>query len=662
MTLEIPFYTPEPLRPAALDVLRAAKAAAFGDTPVRLVPDESAALVLDNQFLMSYPLATSVIEQRFRTCNLHPFGPKTLYLDIESHSAEDMWNMPIEEFFRLGQWAIGDGPIHTTTDLQVILDLMEAAPGVVAHAGHSFDFLVLLWNKALTWAKDRRLFDTKVHAALALPAPSTYTNRQGRKMIHADKPENAWRGWLSLDNLAFQLGLPGKEGDLKGLAKKYGSFGAIPTDDPEYLAYAVQDIEVLRFITSAVLRLMPLDDYAWREQLNAAIDAQNSRNGFTVDVAKATARVEELKARKDEVLHRLQSDYDFPSEGAKPWASKAGRDALMSILDEYGITPETRPDWTRTDTGNLSLGGKVLIELTQGTEAEELGQTLAEIMGQRTLAELALESVQNDGKVHPQITAVQRSGRKSTTKPGLTIWGSRDGREVDKGYFTASPGRKLVAFDFSNADARVVAALSGDTEYAKRFEPGADGHEISGRIVFGDDYDTNPAYYRNLSKPLGHGWTYGGGGAKLAAVAKVPLEIAEKFVTRMNGQYVDLVRWQNAVRDQAQDGFIRNEWGRRMLVEWGKAYTQAPALLGQSGTREIMVDALIRMLHRDVRLIQWLVAQVHDEVIFDIPQEHLGWAVPAIRECMETWWGPAQPIHFTVSGGNPVNTWEECTH
>lgn len=659
MTLEITFYSPEPLRPAALDVLRAAKAAAFGDMPVRLVPDADSTLVLDNQFLMSYPLATSVIEQRFRTCNLHPFGPKTLYLDIESHSADDMWNMPIEEFFRLGQWAIGDGPIHTTTDLRVILDLMREAPGVVAHAGHSFDFSVLLGDEALLWAKDQRLFDTKVHAALALPAPSTYVGRTGRKWVDADKPDNAWRGWLSLDNLSFQLGLHGKEGDLKALARKYGSFGAIPTDDPDYLTYAVQDIEALRELTAALLRLMPLNDYAWREQLNAAIDAQNSRNGFTVDVPRAQARVAELAARKEEVLERLQSDYEFPTEGKSPWASNAGKEALFRILEDHGITHETRPDWTLTDTGNLSLGGKVLIELTQGTDAEELGIVLAEMKGQRSLASLALESVQNDGKVHPQITAVQRSGRKSTTKPGLTVWT----KNVEKSYFVASPGRKLVAFDFSNADQRILAGYSGDVEYLKRFDEGVDGHEINGRIMFTDEvYDSNPAYYRNEAKAPGHAFTYGAGAGKLSATTGLPVETMQRFVDGMNEKYPDLARWTAQVRRDAASGFVTNWWGRRMLVDRGREHSQAPALMGQSGTREIMVDALIKMLHRDVRLIHWTVAQVHDELITDIPDEHLEWACKAYRECMEVWWGPEQLVHFEVSMGQPADTWEQATH
>lgn len=663
----IDYYTPAPLRPDALDVLRAAKSAVFGDKPVRLnpVPALSTDLHLDNDFLIRYPLAQCVVEQRFRALSVHPFGPYTLYLDIESHSAFDMWNMPIEEFFRLGQWAIGDGPIHTTTDLNVVLDLMRNAPGVVAHAGHSFDFSVLLGDEALDWSLSNRLFDTKVHASLALPAPDSYVRRDGRKMIHASKPDNAWRGWLGLDNLSFQLGLRGKEGDLHGLAKKYGSFGAIPTDDPDYLAYAVQDIEALRELTAALIRLYPMDDYAWREQLNAAIDAQSTRNGFRVDVQAAQARVDKFAARKSEVMARLEADYGFPTTGVKPWASKAGREALLNILADHGITEDSRPDWTRTSTGNLSLGGEVLVTLTEGTEAEELGQTLAEVMGQRSLPQLALDSMQADGRVHPHITAVQRSARKSTSAPGLTVWGAREGRDEDKAYFIASPGRKLVEFDYSNADARMVAALSGDRAYAERFKEGVDGHELTGRIVFGDElYDSDPKFYRQTSKPLGHGWSYGAQPEKLSMTSKQPLEIAQQFFDKMNEAYPDLVKWQGIVRKEGQSGFVQNAWGRKMLVDKGRSFTQAPALYGQSGTRELMVDALIRMAKRDIRLIRWLVVQVHDALVFDIPEEHLHWAVPMIRDCMECWWGgdQGQPIFFSVSVGQPSTNWKDAGH
>lgn len=61
----IDYYVTEPLRPGALEVIRAAKAAVFGDTPVRLNPvDKKTVLHLDNDFLIDYPLARTVLERR----------------------------------------------------------------------------------------------------------------------------------------------------------------------------------------------------------------------------------------------------------------------------------------------------------------------------------------------------------------------------------------------------------------------------------------------------------------------------------------------------------------------------------------------------------------------------------------------------------------------
>lgn len=661
--MQIDFYASQRLSPRSLEVVKAAKVAVFGDSPVRLNPVErKSALHLDNGFLEDYPLAQTILERRFEAYKRHPFGEHTLYLDIESHSVEDRWRMSLEEFFRLGQWATGDGPIETTTDVDVVLDLIRNAPGVVAHNGHAFDFSVLLGDEALVLGLDNRLFDTKVHAALALPAPYTYVDRNGHRHVKANKPEKAAQ-WLSLDNLCFQLGLPGKEGDLKALAKEFGGFGDIPTDDPRYLAYAVQDIDALRQLTGALLELYPLDGYAWREQQNAAIDAQNSRNGFCVDVARAKERSLTFERRRHEVMSWLAEKYDFPTEGAMPWRSNKGKEALFRVLADHGITPETRPDWQKTASGAPSLGGDVLIELTQGTEAEELGRVLAEVMGLRSLPDLALSYVQPDGKVHPEISALQRSGRKSTTKPGLTVWGAREGKDEDKAYFIASPGRKLVEVDYSNADQRILAGYSGDTEYLKRFEEGVDGHEINGRIMFGDEvYESDVKFYRNAAKAPGHAFTYGAGAGKLAATTGLPIETMQRFVEGMNAKYPKLAAWTSQVRKDAACGFVTNWWGRRMLVDRGREHSQAPALMGQSGTREIMVDSLIRLARFDLRLVQWLVAQVHDALVFDIPEEHLEWAMTAIKACMEVTWGPGQPVEFNLSVGKPADNWREAGH
>lgn len=612
-------------------------------------------------------------------------GGKNLYLDIESHSADEMWNMDPDEFLRLGQYAWGPyGDVHLVTSRQHLIDLIEESDVCIVHNGHAFDWTALYGKdstRPLELALEDRLFDTMVFANLAFPAPIKFTKRDGR--VQWIRGPGEILIWLSLDNLAFQLGVDGKIGDLKAMAKEYGGFGSIPLDHPEFREYAEQDVRVLQELTHELLTLHPITEYDWREQLNAAIDAQNSRNGFKVNREVAQARVDELAARREEILSWLVEKFDFPTTGKSPWASAKGKDAIMRALAHYGITPENTPTWTKTATGNISLGGEVLIELTEGTEAEEFGRAVAELKGQRSLAQLALDSIQADGFAHPQISSLQRSGRKSTTKPGLTVWSARDQKYIvdgvehiiekskEKAYFIPdNDDELLVELDYSNADQRVVAAYSGDTVYLERMVEDFDGHEMSGRFLFGDEvYDSNPKALRQAAKPAGHGWAYR---ASANAIVRGIKEVevtkpqAQGFIDAMNKRYSQVVAWQDRCSAEGERGYVTNAWGRKMIVESGRSYTQSPALYGQSGTREIMVDALIRMARRDIRLITWLKAQVHDALVFSIPKSELDWAVPLVVECMETTWQPpdgtGQPIHFPVSAGTPSTDWQKAGH
>lgn len=687
----IRFNSVTPISHLAKEILRQAIKQVYGDAPVTFIkadpgPDvlcfgsSGGIRTLSPKQILAYPNAVGFLVSALRRleygdaasqvpwdCN----PDKVLYLDIEAHGIEHRWNMAPEDYFRLGQYAWGPtGTVNITTDHSEIIGAIHAATGIVAHNGHSYDLSVLFGKDSiepLMMAEDHLIFDTMVFAALACPAPMTYIDRKGRVRNNAVKPEMALQ-WLSLDNLCYQLGLDGKEGDLKALAEEFGGFGNIPTDDPRYTAYSIQDVKALQELTTALIHVHKPTEYDWREQLNAAIDAQNARNGFRVDIPVARVRVQELAVRKEVLLAELQADYGFPTTGKMPWRTTAGKAAVMKILAEQGITPVTRPDWTKTKTGNISLGGETLVSLTEGTDAEEVGVSLAELMGQRSLAQLALDCTQDDGFVHPEITALQRSGRKSTTKPGLTVWTSRGKGAIEKSYFIPdSDDELLVAFDFSQADARIVAALSGDRAFAKRFAEGVDAHELTGRMVFGDElYDSDPEKYRFVAKTEGHAWGYRAGAKKLAAVSGQPLEMAERFVERMAKAYPRVIDWQDRVTYEGERGYIINEWGRRMVVEEDRSYTQTPALLGQSGTRELMVDALIRMLRYDVRLITWVRAQVHDELIFSIPKTELSWAPDKIIELMECEWEPSdgsgQKMKFPVSRSEPAINWFKASH
>ena len=626
-----------------------------------------------------------------------------LFFDIEAHNVGKQWDMSKEEYFRLGQYAWGrEGEVVLTTSYDEMIEQIKKARLVIGHNIHAFDLSVLFGQDStypLQMAMDKRVLDTFTWASVVMPAPDRWVDENGREMytIRNGKADiGVSMKWLGLNNLNHQLNIPMKTASLRDLAKKYNpkgtkvndlDYGLIPLDDPDFLEYGVGDVVAVRALAIKLLEIPGgVSQYVWREQKFAAICAQNTRNGWLVDIDKATKRVTDLKTKRDAIMDDVVAKYGLPTEGKMPWRSADGKAAIFAALADFGITPGTRPDWPMTDSKNPtpSLGGDALKMLTKDTPAEDLGTALAELMGQRPLAQQALDYVQSDSRVHPDITYLQRSGRLSTTKPGLTTWTSRGPGAVEKEYFISEGGHKQVSFDFSNADARIVAAYSGDTEYLKRFDPGVDSHELTGRLVWGDEgYEAemlpgwedddeirkkNPL--RHTAKTLTHAYSYGARAKTLAFNSAkigtpVDLETCEFFCARMDAAYAGVVRWQRDAAAQGESGWITNDWGRRMVVSKGRAFTQSSALLGQSGTRELMVDGLIRLAETDLRFITYLKAQVHDEIIMDLPEETLDTDVPLVVRCLSTTWKPqygGQAVEFTLSHGSPASDWYQAGH
>lgn len=607
---------------------------------------------------------------------------RVLTFDIETHSRRHLYSMPPEEFVRLIGYAWDDGPVVITTDLEELKEQISKARWIVGHNIHDFDLRAVYGYKSdipMQLADEKRVYDTWTHAVLVHPAPSEYTNRHGKGAL-ARKPEQM-KAWFSLDEQAYQLGVVGKTADLKKLAYEFGDpklnkkareddgFGKIPVDDQRYIDYLIGDVNASRAVAKKLLARGPLNEYALREQRIESRKACISSNGFRVDKEKAQARVDFLAEKKAELMAMLVEKYDFPTEGKQPWSSNKGKEAIYKALADMGIDEGSRPNWPRTPNGARQLGGEVLLELTQGTPAEEFGQALAMLKGQRSLAELALKSTYEDGFVHPEITMLQRSGRWSTTEPGLTVWTSRGDGAVEKSYFIPDDDDQvLIEIDLSNADARAVAALSGDKKYAERFEPGADGHLINAWAAWGKDVvgtdKKNPvtAMYRQKAKVPGHGWGYKIGPKKLAAQTGMPFAEAKEFLANMNKAFQGVVAWQKRATDAALTyGYVMNPWGRKMWIEKGREWTQAPALLGQSATREIVCDALLSMPYRAVRTCK---AQIHDALVFSVPKSNWEEWRDYLLSKIESYMNPegGQHIDFPAGCGPAGANWHEAAH
>ena len=996
--------TVEPAR----EVLKRAFHKVFPGEPVRVVQSE------DSCIYSPLAIQRSVVPERFveaqirrETDQLITFEDDVLFLDIETHNAERLYDMDRREFFRLGQYAWGEGQVQVTTDIDEVLAQIGKARLVYAHNGHNFDFNALLGDDALHLAYESKLFDTFVFAALHFPAPTRYLHSNGRNYTdYNTKPGHTAR-WLGLENLAFQFGFPGKLGNLQELAARHNppktkvadlDYGLIPLSDPKFLAYAEQDIIALRDLTRSMLSVVPVDAYSEREQFKWALLAQFSRNGCAVDVPEIQRRVQRSADQAQAIMAELVEQYDFPTEGKAPWSSKLGKQALERILADYGITPDT-VEWERTASGALSFGKDVMLAITKGTAAESVGQAIAALQGDRGLPQQVLDYLAGDGLIHPRIESLQRSGRSclptthklltkrgilsfdevrvgdetldmrnrwvkvtakhfykdapvirwendrcmvesteehrwvqrtentvrsveplnptgnrrvlqltpdaypfdhrdllypqymtereifaavigllvtdgycgtpsdrkapkfriyqtegkfydtfikmlppdwvtndnsrfiggcktplhevslkreilqplldeagldyssslrhsktvfhwlatlsqsetlafitsvyladgsihagtpvvsslnkdmvpvfqiaayrcgkrskygryqnsrgdengdirflrdrvntrgllvdehkteytsdvwcvstetgtftawypegkysgpyltgnSVTSPGLTTWGSRtDKAREDKEYFIPRPGNVLIELDLSNADQRAVAFMSKDPRYAERFLPGVDGHEITGRLMFGDAvYDSDPTGNRNIAKALSHAYAYGAGAKKLALTAQgrlahlTPdevLELAELFVSTMQSHYPQMTRWQNEIRREGGSGWVYNLWGRPCPVDPERAYTQAPALAGQSSTTELLLDCWINMYERDPSSLKRILFPIHDAILCEVPLREAETFSRFVVSCADQ---TINGIEIFLEAGHPGKSWSAAMH
>lgn len=635
-------------------------------------------------------------------------GKKWLTLDSETNNAGKEWSMPAEEFVRVMQYSWGNGPVEFCYDVHEMREIIRSADYIVGHNIISADLGWIFGQDSTEpyyLARDRKVLDTFVIASMVYPAPYVYTNAKGQKIFDAAKPERAMK-FLSLDNLCFQLGIPGKFGDLKELAKKYNppktlvrdlDFSKIPLDDPEFVEYMIQDVVAARELYGKLRNLIQDQDYdreaIWFELEVASVMAQMSRNGILVDQEWGRKRVEEQAEKKAEVLNWLVEEYQFPTAGKSPWATTEGKEVIFKVLEDFGITEKSRPDWERTATGNLSLGGDAVKALCEGVsdEAEEFAEQLAILKGQRTLAQLTLDEMKEDGRVHPRITALQRSSRWSFTNPGITIFGSNGGRDIDKEIFIAGEGNLLAGFDYSNADARAMASLSGDHEFAKRFteldEDGNeihDGHNLSGEALFGEDVyygDLPPEKsskppLRPVAKMSGLSLQYNVGAKTLTAqinkaaskLGLLPFTVPQvaEMIKSFDSSYRFLKRYKDDIVEFAQAmGYVEMPNGRRLIVDPERAWTQAPGLAGQGFTRMCMAESLVRIARLGDYWLRSLRAVIHDELLVELNAATVEEDMEVIRKNMETAPDPKTkagfPLLFSVSSG-VGRSWRDANH
>lgn len=463
-------------------------------------------------------------------------------------------------------------------------------------------------------------------------------------------------------------------GVLTLLAELYGGYHLIPQDDPDYRRYLVKDVTAqggLFLKLNGMVRDEPAESqrYLRREHYTGTAMGRVTLEGARVDTDLNMRRWSEGQARLEAGKKLLHEQYGMPADGKKPHVTNAGKAAFRAAILGTGISEEAlEANWPTAKDGSLLTGKDVLNNFIpifdrSKPEAAELCRTILAMNGERTVYGTIMEHTVA-GRVHPYIGPDQASGRWSMKNPGLTVLGKRGGKAKERAVILAdNDDEVLVAIDADQVDARVVAAECQDPEYLKLFEPGMDLHsEVAWRVwpdasKHGDACHKGDASgcdcgiatkchceLRDRAKVFGHGFSYGLGANGMARQHGVDVSVAQGFIQGMTEAFPRLAEWKAEVRAAAgalgfdeqapaNDSYrILHTWaGRPVRVERDRAYTQATALLGQGGTRDVMAEAILRLPANIRRRIR---AVIHDEIVISLPKEGAQEAAQAISDGM----------------------------
>jgi DNA polymerase-1 len=257
-------------------------------------------------------------------------------------------------------------------------------------------------------------------------------------------------------------------------------------------------------------------------------------------------------------------------------------------------------------------------------------------------------------RIHPVYGMETATRRWTATAPNVLGVGRRTAALLaERDLVRAEPGHVLIGADLSGIDARAVAGLSGDAEYAALLRPDVDIHSEVSALFYND------RNHRELAKKITHGLNYGRGAASIAADTNTPVPEVERLIDAYFSSFPLLAAWQTRTRRSAQQhGKLDTRTGHSVEVNRERAYTTGPGVLAQAVARDLAMAGLLR-LHA-AGLTPHLRLFIHDEVLLSVPAGQAAAMTDELVEHMSFSWkspsGLVVPV-LALPHPRPADRW-----
>jgi DNA polymerase-1 len=283
-----------------------------------------------------------------------------------------------------------------------------------------------------------------------------------------------------------------------------------------------------------------------------------------------------------------------------------------------------------------------------------------------TYADALIEMVNaKTGRIHTSFNqTVTATGRLSSSDPNLQNIPVRTelGRRIRRAFVAGAEDMSLLSADYSQVELRIVAHCSGDPALRQAFAADRDIHRFVAAQVNGCAEDEVTDEMRQKAKAVNFGIIYGLSPYGLSRQIGVPLREAEEFIAGYFARYPRVKEFIGHTVDAARrDGFVKTLAGRRRRIEGidstgasrGAAERIAVNTVIQGTAADVIKRAMID-IHRDLPAVSprsAMLMQIHDELVFEVPDDELGEVSRFVKDRMSGAIELEVPLKVDVGAG-----------
>ena len=321
-------------------------------------------------------------------------------------------------------------------------------------------------------------------------------------------------------------------------------------------------------------------------------------------------------------------------------------------LGEILFDEQKLPGGRRSKTGAWSTDASILDEL-----AEQGHKLPVKILEHRQISKLkstytdALVRELDDktGRVHTSYMMTgAATGRLASTEPNLQNIPVRteEGRKIREA-FVAEPGCKLMSADYSQIELRLLAHVADIKSLKEAFARGDDIHAITASGMFGVPVKGMDPLVRRRAKAINFGIIYGISAFGLANQLGIGQPEAREYIAKYFERYPGIRDYMEETKAYARkNGYVKTPFGRKVHLkhindknQGMRAFSERAAINAplQGGAADIIKRAMIRLppALKAAHLTAQMLLQVHDELLFEVPDKEIDQTKDVARKVME---------------------------